>query len=94
MSTLEAFDYPITATQWHPERPQFEWRTGMNINHSADAVSAMQYVANFFVSDARRNNQSFDANPDLLERYSVYSYPVAGAPDQATSGYQYYIVQL
>jgi gamma-glutamyl hydrolase len=24
-STLEACDYPITATQWHPERPAMEW---------------------------------------------------------------------
>jgi gamma-glutamyl hydrolase len=92
VSTLEAKQYPITAVQWHPERNQFEWREGMGINHGPDAVAAMQYVANFFVSDARRNNQSF-SDVNLLAAYSVFSYPIVNAPDAATSGYQWFVVQ-
>ena len=92
VSTMEAWDYPITATQWHPERPQFEWRA-VGASHAADTVRAMQYVANFFVEDARRNNQTF-TDLALLAQYSVFSYRLVGAPDAALSGYQWYVVTM
>lgn len=90
VSTMEAWDYPIVATQWHPERPQFEWRLGIGASHAADTIRAMQYVASFFVDDARRNNQSF-ADEALLAKYSVFSYPLVNAADAATSGYQWIV---
>ena len=34
MSTLEAVNYPIYITQWHPEKVQFEWDSQEGINHS------------------------------------------------------------
>ena len=90
VSTIEAWDYPITATQWHPERPQFEWREGNGISHMRGTITAMQYVANFFVDDARRNNQNF-TDPALLAKYSVYSMQLISASDAATSGYQWFV---
>ena len=31
--------YPVTATQWHPEKNSFEWARKLQIPHSSDAVS-------------------------------------------------------
>jgi len=92
VSTIEAWDYPITATQWHPERPAYEWRA-VGADHSADAVAAMQYIANFFVADSRRNIQSF-TDPVLFARYSAFSFPLVGAADAATSGFQWLVTDL
>ncbi|GJN14940.1 hypothetical protein PR202_gb01819 [Eleusine coracana subsp. coracana] len=39
VSTVEAYKYPITCTQWHPEKAIFEWRKPM-IPHSEDAVQS------------------------------------------------------
>ena len=30
--------YPVTATQWHPEKNAFEWPQHLNIPHSSQAV--------------------------------------------------------
>lgn len=31
--------YPVTATQWHPEKNTFEWATHLHLPHSFEAVS-------------------------------------------------------
>ncbi|XP_071907332.1 gamma-glutamyl hydrolase 2-like [Coffea arabica] len=54
VSTVKANDYPVTAFQWHPEKNAFEWGLSM-IPHSEDAIQVTQYVANFFVSEARKS---------------------------------------
>ena len=91
-STLEAWNYPFTGTQWHPERNQFEWRNN-NADHSADGVTAMQYMSNFFVGDARRNLQTFN-DTALFARLSIYSYPWVNAADSVTSGVQWIVADL
>lgn len=30
--------YPVTATQWHPEKNVFEWATHLHVPHSYEAV--------------------------------------------------------
>ena len=42
--------YPFFATQWHPEKIQFEWEPKAAIDHSPDAIRVGQYMANFFVN--------------------------------------------
>jgi len=64
VSTIEAKHYPISATQWHPEKNNFEWgKIGKlsyeAIPHSSEAVLLSQYVANNFVNRARRNLHRF-----------------------------------
>lgn len=58
VSTMEARKYPFTATQWHPEKNQFEWPRGLHIPHSPEAVVMGQEVANFVVREARNNAHS------------------------------------
>ena len=95
VSTVEGWEYPITATQWHPEKPAFEFRgsNNMNTSHTSTGIAAMQYMANFFVSDARRNTQAFAPGDPLFASLSAFSTPTVGAPDVATSGYSWYLVR-
>ncbi len=90
VSTIEARDFPIRGTQWHPERPQFEWSPVLNLNHSTDAMTAMQFMANFFVGEARRNTQSFFSSAgtqDLLQRYITYNMTRIPMSEDPFSGY-------
>ncbi|KAK0601489.1 hypothetical protein LWI29_024763 [Acer saccharum] len=54
VSTVQAFNYPVSAFQWHPEKNAFEWGLS-GIPHSEDAIQVTQHVANFFVSEARKS---------------------------------------
>ncbi|KJE96753.1 gamma-glutamyl hydrolase A [Capsaspora owczarzaki ATCC 30864] len=58
VSSIEGKKYPVYATQWHPEKNQFEWVNEV-IDHSADAIYTMQYMANFLVGEARQNSNRF-----------------------------------
>ena len=91
-STLEAWDYPITGTQWHPERVLFEWRDN-GADHSARSVAANYYIGTFFIADARRNWQNF-TDAALFARFSSYTFPLVSAPDAATSGYQWIVTDF
>ncbi|XP_031278591.1 gamma-glutamyl hydrolase 2-like [Pistacia vera] len=53
VSTVQAYNYPVTAFQWHPEKNAFEWGLS-GIPHSEDAIQVTQHVANFFISEARK----------------------------------------
>lgn len=74
VSTVEAVKYPITATQWHPERPQYEWSVPMGLNHSEEATRAMSWLAHYFVSQARKSPQRMDtpAKQAVASKYSSY----------------------
>jgi len=58
-----ARDYPFYSSQFHPEKNAFEWSQSWEANntaqgaeaHGAPAVAAMAYLADFFVSEARRS---------------------------------------
>jgi gamma-glutamyl hydrolase len=65
VSTIEAKKYPIFGTQWHPEKNGFEWNKAQDgtpyeaIDHSASGQRATQYMADFFVGQARRSSHRF-----------------------------------
>jgi gamma-glutamyl hydrolase len=59
ISSIEAKDYPIYGVQWHPEKNNFNWNPNYTINHNANAVRVGQYMANFFVSEARKSGHKF-----------------------------------
>jgi len=73
ISTIEGLSYPVYGAQWHAEKPQFEWNEGEVINHSSDAIFAMQYFANFILSEARKNTHTF---PSYQAEYKamIYNY--------------------
>lgn len=63
VSTVEGIDVPIYATQWHPEKVQFEWWTQEGMNHSTASVNANAYPARWLGAEARKNGRHF-TNPD------------------------------
>ena len=85
-STIEATGgAKIFGTQWHPERPQFDWSTEHAIPmHSPAAVSAMFAVGARLVHFARANARAF---PDAASEAAalIYNYMPAGS-----SSYQAY----
>ncbi|KAJ5074727.1 protease family c26 gamma-glutamyl hydrolase [Anaeramoeba ignava] len=73
VSTMEAWDYPITGTQWHPEKNVFEWNPNEDINHSKYAILITQFISNYFINESRKNNQSFP-NQEEEEKALIYNY--------------------
>ena len=74
VSAMEGQTLPIYATQFHPEKPVFEWRPDEVINHSSDSVLANSYFPRFFVDQARKNGRRF---PSWAEESAalIYNYP-------------------
>jgi len=70
---IEAFNYPIYATQFHPEKPAFEWNSTLTINHSRESILSNNYLMQFFVDETRFNSHSFtstDLTNSLIYNYS------------------------
>jgi gamma-glutamyl hydrolase len=82
VSTIEAKHYPITASQWHPEKNNFEWgkigKLGYEaIPHSEAAVLLSQYMANNFVNRAKLNSHRFSSSEAETEALIYNHAPVA-----------------
>ncbi|KAG7525661.1 gamma-glutamyl hydrolase-like [Solea senegalensis] len=82
VSTVEAYDYPIYAVQWHPEKNAFEWSKPA-IAHCPSAVKTSFLMAEFFVGEARKNFHKFESEEEeqkaLIYNYSpIYTGPVCG----------------
>lgn len=73
VSTIEGIRYPFYGTQWHPEKNIFEWTREERIAHFPDAIKVSQELANFFVNEARRNNQHFDTEKEEVDN-SIFIY--------------------
>ncbi|KAH8364305.1 hypothetical protein KR084_005817 [Drosophila pseudotakahashii] len=72
ISTMEHKKYPFYGVQFHPEKPLYEF-TKKSIPHTAAAVISGQFFADFFVTEARKSNQSF-ANATEQARTLIYNY--------------------
>jgi len=73
VSTIEGKELPITGTQWHPEKPVFEWDPTESMVHSFDSVRANLLTAQYFVGQTHANTRSFpsaQAEHDTL----IYNY--------------------
>lgn len=65
VSTAEHKHYPFYATQWHPEKPPYEF--GMHeIPHSLDAILVSQHLANVFVDKARYSSHKPESHEEEL----------------------------
>jgi len=59
VASIEAKDYPIMATQFHPEKPTQEWTEGFGIDHSWRAIRMNEFFVEQFVSMTRYNTNTF-----------------------------------
>lgn len=89
VSTVEAFDYPIYGTQWHPEKNAFEWARPY-IPHTPSAVRTTFYMAQFFVSEARKNFHSFESE-EGESKALIYNYnPIYTGPKSSFEQIYYF----
>lgn len=72
-STMEAQKYPVTATQWHPEKNAFEWARHLDIPHDKDAIAVTEAVANFIVDEAR-NSLHAPNNDEEEDELLIYNF--------------------
>lgn len=88
ISTAQAYQYPVTCFQWHPEKNVFEWGSSL-IPHSDDAVRVTQIISNYFISEARKSLKRAPAQS--VRDNLIYNYiPIYGG--KAGKGYdQVYI---
>lgn len=73
---LEHRNFPIYASQFHPEKPVFEFfeREGLqNIPHSSEAIRLSGVMSRWLVDQARRNNHSF-ANETEERQALIYDH--------------------
>jgi gamma-glutamyl hydrolase len=56
---MEAKDYPIFGTQFHPEKPSQLWIDGYNINHSWENIQVSKHFADLLVAMSRANNNTY-----------------------------------
>lgn len=57
LAAVEGKKYPFYGTQFHPEKNNFEFR--VHSDHGKQACEITQFLANFFLNEARKNNQMF-----------------------------------
>lgn len=55
VSTMKAYSYPVTATQWHAEKPPYEFYSAFNVPHRTDAIRVSTAFSYFVVEEARKN---------------------------------------
>ncbi|XP_072047443.1 gamma-glutamyl hydrolase-like [Amphiura filiformis] len=92
ISTMEAYKYPIYATQWHPEYSLSKWSTNRTVPHSIEAVRVGQHLANFFVNEARKNQHKFESREEEGS-HLIYNYcPVVKG--DVSDGIQLYIFKV
>lgn len=73
VSSAEHKHYPFYATQWHPEKPPFEF--GMaEIPHTLEAIQVAQHLANVFIETARKSPHTFESPEEELMEL-IYNYP-------------------
>nr|CAH7762391.1 unnamed protein product [Callosobruchus chinensis] len=73
ISSMENNKYPFYGLQFHPEKNIFEFKMGIGIPHSIEAVKISQYFANFFVEECRKNGNRFPDH-NIESRALIYNY--------------------
>ncbi|XP_036194245.1 gamma-glutamyl hydrolase [Myotis myotis] len=76
ISTMEGYKYPVYGVQWHPEKSPYEWGLSNGISHAPNAVKAAFYLAEFFVSEARKNGHHFQSDVEEKEALIYQFHPV------------------
>ena len=82
VSTIEAkAGIPVYGVQWHPERPPYEFTYGNfssdPIAHDEETIAANEWIARFFVSEARKNEHSFPSETEL-QKSLIYRWGMRG----------------
>lgn len=84
ISTVEHVKFPIFGSQWHPEKPIYEWWARESMNHAPESIRANNEMARVFVEHARQNSRKFASEEEeasrLIYASNVY-YTASVTPD-------------
>lgn len=89
VSTMEAKNYPIFGTQFHPEKNAYEWAPKYpGIPHTSEAIRVGRYFAEFFINLARQSSHKFESRA-AEERHLSYNYqPFYSGSEDRNWGFQ------
>jgi len=79
VSLAEGSNYPIFASQFHPEKNAYEFNQAWDMPsvgvfvHSATAIEAVQWIVKVFVERARLNTQKF-VSEEAFRNISIYNF--------------------
>ena len=74
ISSLEGVNAAVYATQFHPERPPYEFDNDF-IGHGSDTLHVSNYLAMFLREQLMKNNHTFE-DPSLVDRLTIENYVV------------------
>ena len=74
VSSIEAKKYPFGATQWHAERPQYEWNPTEDLTHSGASMVVHGYMSQRLVAHARMSTNKLPTVADEIKSL-IYNYP-------------------
>ena len=74
ISSMESPSANVFATQFHPERPPFEFSNDL-ISHTPETLSVSHYLAKFVSERLKLNNHTFDT-PQQAETMNVEQFPI------------------
>ena len=92
VSTIEGLTAPLYGSQWHPEKPIFEWRADEAMDHSADSVRANLFAARWLGLQARGNQRSFPIE-EAEAAALIYNYDPVFTGDKVPSFEQSYFFE-
>jgi len=87
VALVEGLGFPVYGNQFHPEKNSFEWSQAWASDpnaHIPDAILTMQYLADFFVKEARKSQHvysggvptagtlSYNVNPLYTGKFPPY----------------------
>uniref|UniRef100_A0A7S3IFR7 folate gamma-glutamyl hydrolase n=1 Tax=Strombidium inclinatum TaxID=197538 RepID=A0A7S3IFR7_9SPIT len=75
VASIEAKEYPMFATQFHPEKPSELWVDGRAINHEWESIELQRHFSELLVGMARTNENSYGnfkaTAPHLIQNAEV-----------------------
>lgn len=90
ISTIEHRFYPFYGVQFHPEKNLYEWVRNKNISHTEHAITASQYFSQFFVNEARKNDNQF-SNSKTEDQHVIYNFEASFTGAQGSAFEQCYM---
>eukprot|EP00850_Spirogloea_muscicola_P008941 SM000049S16712 [mRNA] locus=s49:222413:223670:+ [translate_table: standard] len=71
VSTVEGRHLPIYGTQWHPEKPPWEWSPRLHLPHDGQALELSSSLGRFFGNECKYNSHAF---PSATEEAAALLY--------------------
>lgn len=73
ISSIEGKHLPFYGVQYHPEKTRFDWNETLDISRTPKDIKVSQNFGNFFINEARKNNQHFSGKK-AEHQYSIHQY--------------------